>query len=695
MHELDNQQMKKLRLESMNSPVLLLDENSVILDITPLAEKILGCHKGAIIGKQLYELFNKINNNREIFRFNGNQFTLKEKIMKDHTLVTIETDNGQPDHLYEEAPKLFDIISNIDLVIIEFVYYGSNSLKISYISRGIHKLYPSFNTKLLYDHSELLINRVSKEDIDWFWKSLNFAAVENSNWSIEFRIELENNRQQWVEVMAFPTRQDDGSTVFRGNFLFIDKRKHIEKELHFTQSIYRELFNSVEYGICFLDKEMNIVQANPKVYEILGTDEDLLLGKPVNTIEFHSDQTDDLAVPKRINEIMSGGTGQVIDVYNAVSQEMLKVELNYYPVLFKEENMELTGFIFLSDVTDKYQAEKALKESNEIFKFASRAVNEAIWDWNVVEGTLNWGEGLTRIFGYQEREFPKIETWSNFVHWNDYDTVEYSFKKALENKDSNYWNAKYRFLNAKGEYSHVTDNAYILRDSNGLPLRVIGAMRDVSDVMNSAAEKSVLINKALKSEREYISMELHDNLGQYLIALNLYLSNIKTENTELLEKCKELTQQTIKQTRDLCYKITPPELNNGFISAVKGLMENFSYASDIKMLYEIDESITQEDFMFIDEYQNYRIVQEFINNAIKHSKGSQVMCIIYKERGKIYIELSDDGVGFDLGTLTKRGFGLNNMIQRAQMSNSKIELNSVPGKGTRLFIELNNGHLLL
>jgi len=87
----------------------------------------------------------------------------------------------------------------------------------------------------------------------------------------------------------------------------------------------------------------------------------------------------------------------------------------------------------------------------------------------------------------------------------------------------------------------------------------------------------------------------------------------------------------------------------------------------------------------LDEYAIYRIIQEFVNNSIKHSGCSSIETTFYPEENNVVIEIRDNGVGFEIDEVYK-GLGLKNMEQRAQASGMTVDLQSRPGKGTWLTI---------
>jgi signal transduction histidine kinase len=179
-------------------------------------------------------------------------------------------------------------------------------------------------------------------------------------------------------------------------------------------------------------------------------------------------------------------------------------------------------------------------------------------------------------------------------------------------------------------------------------------------------------------------MELHDGLAQYLIGLNLYLNQLEISddyNQSVLEKCKNLMQDSIQQTRSLCYNLTPPELNNGFINALKALFDRLNGLNHVSCSLVNAMKLSQENFHQFDAYHVFRIIQEAINNALKYSNCSEITCEIELDNNKQIIRISDNGCGFDLAQI-KKGLGLKNMEQRAKIAKVAYSISSEINAGT-------------
>ncbi|MFT2007160.1 PAS domain-containing protein [Pontibacter sp. 13R65] len=125
--------------------------------------------------------------------------------------------------------------------------------------------------------------------------------------------------------------------------------------------------------------------------------------------------------------------------------------------------------------------ESKLKESNERFELIARATNDVIWDWNLVDNTIWWNDGFKNLFGYTEEEIePTAISWKSRLHPEDKERVQQSIHAVIDSGNT-YWNDEYRFRCASGQYLIIRDNGYVMHDADGQPVRMIGAMLDITE----------------------------------------------------------------------------------------------------------------------------------------------------------------------------------------------------------------------
>jgi signal transduction histidine kinase len=226
---------------------------------------------------------------------------------------------------------------------------------------------------------------------------------------------------------------------------------------------------------------------------------------------------------------------------------------------------------------------------------------------------------------------------------------------------------------------------------------MIGAARDITDrkkleqeiVAQQKAISQATINTQEK-ERTEISKELHDNVNQVLTTTKLYLDLAMANpelKDELIKKSSQNIINVITEIRSLSQSLMIPSLGDlGLIDSIEDLAENINVTKKVRVFFkhrDIDEN-------FLDDNQKltlFRIIQEGLNNVIKHSGATRVIIELSKKEKTIQLDIKDNGKGFDLRNI-KKGFGLNNIRNRVYLLNGNLTVETQPGKGCTLVVEL-------
>ncbi|MCJ7642900.1 MAG: PAS domain S-box protein [Candidatus Aminicenantes bacterium] len=138
----------------------------------------------------------------------------------------------------------------------------------------------------------------------------------------------------------------------------------------------------------------------------------------------------------------------------------------------------------------------ALKQSHERFLLANRATYNAIWDWDLRTNAVLWNENFQTLFGYGAEEIePDLESWTSRIHPEDLERVRTGIHAAIESGRQS-WSDQYRFRRKDGRYAVVDDRGYIVRKADESPVRMIGAMQDITERMQAE-------EKLRESEEKY------------------------------------------------------------------------------------------------------------------------------------------------------------------------------------------------
>jgi len=200
----------------------------------------------------------------------------------------------------------------------------------------------------------------------------------------------------------------------------------------------------------------------------------------------------------------------------------------------------------------------------------------------------------------------------------------------------------------------------------------------------------------LEEERFRIARELHDTIGQNLLLVQLYSRKIQeccegnNEARSEIQMIDKTVGKTITDIRDIIYDLKPKLLEEiGLKSAVESLCINISEKFNIRYNILIDE--TNGELNYRAKLTMFRIIQEAVNNIIKHSEATEFNIQLFNNDTNIKMVISDNGRGFAYNEYHK-GLGLSNMKERIEYINGKFKIDSLPGHGTLLIFEIKKGN---
>ncbi len=184
-----------------------------------------------------------------------------------------------------------------------------------------------------------------------------------------------------------------------------------------------------------------------------------------------------------------------------------------------------------------------------------------------------------------------------------------------------------------------------------------------------------------------ISHEIHDNIGQILSLVSLNLNTIVTNDQEKLESTAELVEKAVTDLRGLSKSINPDRIIQ--VDLYQSLQNDLQYIERTKKFTtDFYKDVDFPDFDVDKRVIIYRIIQELINNCIKHSKATKltVSLLFINDLPKIIVE--DNGIGFDTTITPTNGLGLQTILYRVSILNANMQIISSPNNGTKISLIL-------
>jgi PAS domain S-box-containing protein len=481
-----------------------------------------------------------------------------------------------------------------------------------------------------------------------------------------------------------------------------DKTDQVKAEQELLKSNERYLFASKATSDAIWDfyLEQNTLEWGEGLYTLFG----------YKSEEISHQKWTNLVHPDDIGQVTDSFSQAINDPNQSIwrSQYRFKAANNTYRHVFDR------GFILrdatnkpyrligsMQDITDLKLKEKELTESNERFDAVLKATNDLIWDWDLEsENFYRDTDGLQKVYGVSnEADIRSIHTWLQRIHPEDSNHVQNTINDILRSTDQDTFEVEYRFRRDDNRYNFVYDRGIILRNADGKPVRMIGAAQNITErkrlemqLLKKELDKQKLISQASietqEQERSEIGKELHDNVNQVLTTTKLYLdlslSNAELKD-ELILKSSQNIIYVINEIRQLSRSLMNPSLGDlGLIESINELIDNINLTGRLKARLKaassLENTLSENQKLMI-----YRIVQEAINNALKHAKAHNVTITIQDNDQMVELFIEDDGIGFNFDTV-KKGSGLKHIQNRVYLANGTLTVNSAPGKGCLIMI---------
>jgi signal transduction histidine kinase len=195
----------------------------------------------------------------------------------------------------------------------------------------------------------------------------------------------------------------------------------------------------------------------------------------------------------------------------------------------------------------------------------------------------------------------------------------------------------------------------------------------------------------LEKERKRIATDIHDELGPILSAVRLQINHLETPTAadqEIIHKANKYIDDLLTKTREISYNLLPNTLvRKGLVAAVQEFVNKHDGNNTLQITFSAKDKITLTKER---EINIYRIIQEIVNNTIKHAHANSLHIQLYLQKENIILETADNGKGFDFqqSLIASKGLGLYNLQSRADVLQARLEMDSDAQNGTHYYFEI-------
>lgn len=349
------------------------------------------------------------------------------------------------------------------------------------------------------------------------------------------------------------------------------------------------------------------------------------------------------------------------------------------------------------DMSEQKKTEEALKVTTERFLYANKATHDAIYDWDIVKDHIEWGEGFTRLFGHSSEDGEySLRKWAALVHPDDLGSIEVSLSQAIGNRELKTWSGEYRLRRRDGEYAYVEANGYLLRDGNGTAIRMIGALRNITErkrseerlkELHEELQDSLKILAASNADLEQFAYVASHDLQEPLRMVTGFLTQLERKYADLLdEKAKRYIFFAVDGARRM-RQIILDLLDYSRVGRTEKIKEQVNLnelLSEILVLFrkQIEEKGAEIVFPLLPTIRIFRsplrqVFQNLLDNALKYQReeGAPRIEIAFHER--LYhweFSVRDNGIGIDAEYFDKIFVIFQRLHSREQYSGTGLGL---------------------
>ena len=368
----------------------------------------------------------------------------------------------------------------------------------------------------------------------------------------------------------------------------------------------------------------------------------------------------------------------------------------------------------IRDITQRRRDEEQLRDRERMLAQSQRMAHVGSWEleWDMLadrhRGALRWSDECYRIFGYEPGQVAvNPDLFLRAVHPDDRDAVMAAVDQAL--RENRPYAIEHRITRPDGTERVVFEWGEIVADSSGRPIRIVGSCQDVTEwkrteeVLRQAAQQMEALSRRLiraeEDERRRIARELHDETGQALTAVKMYLQGVvqglddPAEVRAGLDESIRLVEQTLGQVRSISLNLRPALLDDlGLVAALQSLVKRQAQLAGFAARFvPVADPLA---FRLEPELETtcFRVVQEALTNVVRHAVARTVAIELQLGERALRVCVRDDGTGFDPAAARSRAasgvsLGVLSMEERVKLVGGRFAIRSMPGQGTEVSAE--------
>jgi two-component system, sensor histidine kinase and response regulator len=466
-----------------------------------------------------------------------------------------------------------------------------------------------------------------------------------------------------VEIRG-KTTEYEGRVVRVAAIRDITARKRAERRLREAEHRYRALVEKVP-AVVYLQEiggPDTAIYMSPRIEALTGYSPEDCRNPELRWLMVHPDDRERM----QSEDESSVRPGEVVTTeYRVVHRDGHTVWVRNESVVVEDD---VTGLRFwqgfMLDITEAKKADEDLKKSEERYRLVAKATDETIWDSNILADEQTWNGAVQTMFGYPPEQRTSTAWWEEHIHPGDRERILASVDAFLEG-GGEVWSEEYRFRRADGEYSTVVDRAYVVRDAEGSPTRMIGSMSDITGrklyerELRVAREEAERANRAKSEFLANMSHEIRTPMNGILGMAELLLDTpLDEEQREFAETVRISGQNLMMIINDIldfskieagAMRLETIDLDlRSTVEDVTVLLGGRAQDKGLELASLVEHDVPEA--LRGDPGRLRQILTNLLGNAIKFTDEGEVIVRVElvdedKETATVRFEVSDTGIG--------------------------------------------------
>jgi len=441
----------------------------------------------------------------------------------------------------------------------------------------------------------------------------------------------------------------------------VEERKRTEHRLRESEELYRYTVELSQQLVWTADPEGRIESIGPRFHEVTGVE----AGEAIKS-------TSSLIHPDDLDELREAWKRSITTGEPHFSEFRMRVADGSYRSFtaraaphHDESGKIVRWYGYTEDIHDRKRAIEALRQAEERYRLAARATNDAIWDWNVLTGEIDWSEAAAVFLGREPLEGSSIDWWEEAIHPEDRQRVVTSIYNTIQS-DRVRWSSAYRMRKADGDYAYVYDRGFFIRNEQGQVVRGVGAVVDLTERRRAEAElrrtQGELIHVSRVSAMGTMASTLAHELNQPLTAVTSYvrgsrrlLANSADPNAPQICEALEHAESGALRAGQIVRRLRELVARGNVVVGTEDLQKLIEDASVLAFLDEHLHGISHRievdpraRWVEADRIQIQQVLINLIRNAVQAMQNSDRREVVITTRPAgdlVEISVADTGAG--------------------------------------------------